>query len=215
MPNVFVGHPFAKRLFPVERFRRIFEELPLTVKWVETELETRHLLQHIKMGILRADYALFDVTTWNPNVSLELGLCEGLKRRQKEYYILVNKKRAKDVPADIRGLVNLEYKSYNFKPGGLGDQFVRLLLAKEFWVKQIWKSIHGSGKGWTKRILALRIVGHLRDGKPLRLDGVRVLAKGTGLRKPDCQKVLRTLERRRIIRRGSRFACDPAYVLQR
>jgi len=213
MPNVFVGHPFAGR-FPVQRFRRIFRDLPFNVTWGDTGVETRDLLHVIKTRILKADYSIFDLTNWNPNVALELGLSEGLRRRQKEYYILLNTRRSQEVPSDIRGIERLQYQSYDFKPKvGLGDQLVTRLLVKEYWVKKIWKSIPDAGKGLAKRILALHILGRMRSGKPITRDDVRALAKGTGLRQSDLREVLGALTRRRFLKR-SRSKRELAYVLR-
>lgn len=146
MPNVFVGHPFAGR-FAVKKFRTIFRGLPFNVIYGNTDLQTRHLLTIMKSNIARADYSIFDLSNWNPNVALELGLAEGLKKKPaKNYYILLNTRRSKEVPSDIRGIQRLEYTSYDFKHEvGLGDQLVSYVLAKEYWVK---KDLEGSAGGW-------------------------------------------------------------------
>jgi len=38
------------------------------------------------------DYCIFDISTWNPNVALEIGLAEGLG---VDYYILLNRRLKK------------------------------------------------------------------------------------------------------------------------
>jgi hypothetical protein len=115
LPKVFVGHPFAGR-FPVKKFRKIFKELPFDVIYGNTDLQTRHLLNIMKGNISKSDFSIFDLSDWNPNVALELGLAEGIKRKSaKAYYILLNSRRSGDVPSDIRGIQRLEYTSYDFK----------------------------------------------------------------------------------------------------
>ncbi len=109
MANVFVGHPFGGR-FPVTKFRKIFKELPFNVIYGNTHLQTEHLLSIMKTNMSKADFSIFDLSDWNANVALELGLVEGLKKRAaKNYYILLNTRRSKEVPSDIRGLQRLEY----------------------------------------------------------------------------------------------------------
>src|SRR3989304_10261600 len=90
MPKVFVGHPFGGR-FPTKKFRGIFKSLPFTVIYGNTDLQTRHLLTIMKSNISKSDFSIFDLSDWNPNVALELGLAEGVKRKaNKNYYILLN-----------------------------------------------------------------------------------------------------------------------------
>jgi len=201
-PSVFVGHPFAGR-FAVGRFRRIFQELPFKVVYGNTDLQTKHLLTIMKGNIGKADFSIFDLSDWNPNVALELGISEGLKRKPgKEYYILLNTRRSREVPADIRGLQRLEYTSYDFKPqSGLGDQLIQFILAKEYWVKRIWRDIPTAEKGEKKRLLALRILSHLRDHEKLTSENLASLSRGTRLRLPDRNYVIEVLRRHRLLRK--------------
>lgn len=72
--------------------------------------------------IERARFSLFDITQWNPNVTLELGIAMG---KGVPYYLLFNRASGDDdVPADLRGLGRLEYGSY----GQLQESLTRLLL---------------------------------------------------------------------------------------
>lgn len=77
MANVFVGHPFGGR-FATSKFRKIFKALPFNVIYGNTHLQTEHLLSIMKTNITKADFSIFDLSDWNPNVALELGLVEGL-----------------------------------------------------------------------------------------------------------------------------------------
>jgi DNA-binding transcriptional ArsR family regulator len=205
MPNVFVGHPFAGR-FAVKKFRSIFRGLPFNVIYGNTDLQTRHLLTIMKSNIAKSDFSIFDLSNWNPNVALELGLAEGLKKKAaKNYYILLNTRRSSEVPSDIRGIQRLEYTSYDFKPEvGLGDQLMSYVLAKEYWVKRIWKAIPDAEKGPKKRIMALRILAHVRDHEKLTPDNVRSIAKGTRLREADRSHVLDALNDLGLLKRSKR-----------
>jgi len=202
LPSVFVGHPFAGR-FPVKKFRAIFKELPFQVIYGNTHLQTKHLLQLMKGNIAKADYSIFDLSNWNSNVALELGLAEGLKKKPtRTYYILLNTKRSKEVPSDIRGIQRLEYTSYDFKKDvGLGDLLVSYILSKEFWAKKIWKEIPDADKGPKKRRLALAVLAHLRDHERLSLDNLKTMARGTHLREADRTDVLAVLLKLGLIKR--------------
>ncbi len=201
-PNVFVGHPFGGR-FPVNKFRRIFQQLPFQVVYGNTNLQTRHLLTIMKSNVGKADFSIFDLSGWNPNVALELGIAEGVKRTpQKQYHILLNTRRSTEVPADIRGIQRLEYTSYDFKAqSGLGDQLVRYILSKEYWVRQLWKELPDSAKGQKKRLVALRILSHLRDHEKLTRENLVSLSRGTHLREADRAEVLELLRRKGLIKK--------------
>jgi len=205
MPKVFVGHPFGGR-FPTKKFRGIFKSLPFSVIYGNTDLQTRHLLTIMKSNISKSDFSIFDLSNWNPNVALELGLAEGLKKKaNKNYYILLNTRRSKEVPSDIRGIQRLEYTSYDFKPEvGLGDQLVQYILSKEYWAKKAWKEISSSEKGEKQRLLVLRILAHFREHEKLTPDNLRTLLRGTRLRKADLEDVLGILRSQKLIKKGKR-----------
>lgn len=202
LPRIFVGHPFANR-FPSKRFRGIFDELPFFVIYGNTDLRTEHLLRIMKTEIAKADFSIFDISDWNANVALELGLAEGLKRSPgKPYYIILNTNRSRDVPSDIKGIQRLEYTSYDYKAAaGLGDQLIKYILAKEYLVKQIWKAIPDSDKGRKKRRMVLRILAHFRNNEQLTLDNIRAIMRGTRLRQLDRDDVLEILRSKKIIQK--------------
>jgi hypothetical protein len=202
LPNVFVGHPFAGR-FPVKKFRKIFQELPFNVIYGNTDLQTKHLLNIMKTNIAKSDFSIFDLSDWNPNVALELGLAEGLRRKPvKGYYIVLNTRRSGNVPSDIQGIQRLEYTSYDFKAeAGLGDQLVKYILSREYWVKRIWKAVPQPQKGEKKRVMALRVLAHLRDHEKLTLDNLKTIARGTRLRESDRNDVVDQLRDLKLIRK--------------
>lgn len=201
-PNVFVGHPFAGR-FPAKKFRKIFQELPFTVVYGNTDLQTKHLLDIMRANIVKADFTIFDLSDWNPNVALELGLAQGLRKKPgKPYYIALNTRRSKNVPADIQGIQRIEYTSYDYKiAAGLGDQLISYVLAREYWIKKIWTMIPESGHGKKKRQMAVRILAHLRDHAKLTSDNLRTIARGSRLRETDRSDVVEVLRKLKIIRK--------------
>lgn len=211
MPRVFVGHPFAGR-FPVTRFRGIFKDLPFKVIYGNTDLQTHHLLTIMKGNIGRSDYSIFDLSDWNPNVALELGLAEGLKRRSaKNYYIVLNTRRSREVPSDIRGIQRLEYTSYDFKKAaGLGDALTEYILSKEYWIKRIWRAIPEAGNGKKMRTMALRVLAHFREHDKLTSDNLKTVAQGTRLRQADRDRVVEVLRKLKLLRKvkgAKAFTC--------
>jgi hypothetical protein len=202
MPKVFVGHPFGKK-FAVRKFRDIFRELPFVVQYGNTDIQTKHLLTIMKEQIGKSDFSIFDLSDWNSNVALELGLAEGLKKKAlKKNYILLNTRRSKNVPSDIHGLQRIEYTSYDYKRDtGLGYQLIFSILSREYLIKQI-RSILANEEHLEKKFqLALKILGYLRDHERLNPDNIRKLVRGSHLRKIHTDSVLRVLEILKIIKK--------------
>jgi len=156
----------------------------------------------MKNNIRKSDFSMFDLSDWNPNVALELGIAEGLKKNPgKNYYILLNTRRSKEVPSDIRGLQRLEYTSYDYKKEvGLGDILVNYILMKEYWIKEINKGVSGKRYADRKLLLALKILAHLRDHEKLTLDNLKSLVRGTRLRQENRDETLNVLSRLRLIK---------------
>ena len=61
--------------------------------------------------IKAAQFSIFDVTGWNPNVTLELGLAYGYNEK---VYIAFNPKlgASNDIPSDLGGIDRIQYVSY-------------------------------------------------------------------------------------------------------
>jgi len=201
-PTVFVGHPFTNR-FPVKKFRKLVKELPFKVIYGNTDIQTEHLLKIMKREIGQSDYSLFDLSDWSPNVALELGLAEGLRNKPiKPYYILLNSRRSKDVPSDVKGIQRLEYTRYDYQDNvGLGYVLVHYILKKEYWVKKIISELGGREKLELKLRVALKMLAHLRDHQRLFKDNIDALARGSRLRKNDHQEIIETLLKLKLIKK--------------
>jgi hypothetical protein len=120
--TVFVGHPFS---FPKDDYRRVYaevgEEYSVDFVFADDELTNKHMLVKIESMMNRAAFSLFDITEWNPNVALELGLAYG---RRLDYYILFDPTKGDtDVLADVRGIDRINYESYT----QLGERLSRLM----------------------------------------------------------------------------------------
>jgi hypothetical protein len=117
--RIFVAYPYA---LPSDDYRGAFEEVAQTLDvafdFADELLTNQHVLDKIIDLIEQATFSLFDVTLWNPNVTLELGVAIG---RRRPYFLLLDPtKRRTGVPSDLAGLDRIEYRSYTQLRDGLG-----------------------------------------------------------------------------------------------
>lgn len=109
--HVFVAYPYA---LPKDDYRGAFEEaareFEVEFDFADELLTNRHVLDKIVALIEGARFSLFDITLWNPNVTLELGVAIGSSR---QYFLLFDRSRKRSgVPSDLAGLDRVEYASY-------------------------------------------------------------------------------------------------------
>jgi hypothetical protein len=110
--TVFVACPYM--LFPIEDYKKVFETIAkgyhVTFKFADEQITSQHILTKISNYIREHDISLFDITGWNPNVALELGIAVGMGRK---YFILLNTHIDvnKEAPSDIRGIERIQYTS--------------------------------------------------------------------------------------------------------
>jgi hypothetical protein len=126
---IFVAYPYS---FPEADYRPPFKDLAkafdVEFQFANEQITSKHILDKVTKMIADARFSLFDITTWNPNVALELGIAMG---RGKDYYLLFNPTYSgPDVPADLGGLDRIQYTSYAELREGLTN-----LLAQEFGVR--------------------------------------------------------------------------------
>jgi hypothetical protein len=146
--------------------------------------------------IKAVDFCLFDLSLWNANVSLELGLAEGLG---KDYYILVNSKQSKDVPSDVRGLQRIEYSSAKGSGAdSLLPSLANYLLKGQTHPRRIWDHLSSPNRE-KKFYFALAILAHFRDNKRLSYEDRKKLSQGLYLRKEVQDEVVNLLEDQQII----------------
>lgn len=181
LPNVFVGCPYSGA-FNFSAFKAALERIPFRWYYADTSLTTKHLLGILTSYISAVDYCIFDISTWNPNVALEIGLAEGLG---VDYYILLNCKLKKNVPADIQGLQRIEYAAVDLlKPDGLIPQIVKYLVHERTHPRNIYNVLTGNNR--TKQFFfALEVLAHLRDNARLSKADLRRLCPGSYLRDSD------------------------------
>ena len=111
--NVFIAYSY--RQYPKEDYRKIYIDLEkaFSVKFVfaDDRTEPLHILQKIANDIGSSKFSIFDISGWNPNVTLELGLAIGMNRK---CYLAFNpqKTNESEVPSDLKGIDRIEYTSY-------------------------------------------------------------------------------------------------------
>ncbi len=130
--RIFVAYPYS---IPKADYRRPFKDLAkafdVEFEFADERITNRQILDKITDMIASSRFSLFDITTWNANVALELGIARGGGR---DYYLLFDPKHlenpsGKGVPADLGGLDRIEYTSFAELEEGLTK-----LLVQEFGV---------------------------------------------------------------------------------
>lgn len=104
--RVFVAHPFKN--FPKEDFRESIrsslKKLKLRAVFPDDELTNAHILQKLYVSIRDSQMSIFELSDWNPNVTLELGLALTLGKPT----VLLVREDSK-VISDLAGLDRIEY----------------------------------------------------------------------------------------------------------
>src|SRR5262249_61456738 len=186
LPNVFVGCPYSKE-FNYAAFKTALDRIPFRWYYADTHLTTKHLLGILTSYIKAVDYCIFDISTWNPNVALEIGLAQGLG---VDYYILLNRKLKKTVPADIQGLQRIEYGDVrSLGADGLIPQIEKYLVRERTHPRRIYDALSGNSRA-KQFYFALEVLAHLRDNARLSWADARRLCPRSYLRDSDREHVL-------------------------
>lgn len=120
--QIFVAYPY--RLYPKADYRKVYKavEDAFDVKFVYADEQITNLtiLEKIKGYILESEFGIYDISGWNANVTLELGLAFGLG---ESAFIVIDptKNPTNEAPADLRGLDRIQYESYNELEEKLGQ----------------------------------------------------------------------------------------------
>jgi hypothetical protein len=136
--QIFVA--YAYNIYPKKDYRRIFEVLEKAygVKFIfaDEKITNMHILQKIISYIDTSDFSLFDISGWNPNVTLELGIALS---RSGNWYIAFNpdKTPIDDVPSDIKGIDRIQYGSFTELEEKLS------LLLEQRYPKQVQQPLEG------------------------------------------------------------------------
>lgn len=122
--QVFVAYSY--RHYDKRDYRRAFENIgkafDVNFVFADEKISSLHILQKIANYIRESQFGVYDITAWNPNVTLELGLALGMGER---VFIALNPDETTlaDVPSDLKGVDRLQYKSFS----SLEDELERLI----------------------------------------------------------------------------------------
>jgi predicted nucleotide-binding protein len=126
--SIFVAYAYT--LYDRRDYRKVFTSLEnaFGVKFIfaDEKITNMHIMQKIISYIQAADFSIYDISGWNPNVTLELGIGIGIgMMSQKDWYILVNPEKTpnQEVPSDIKGIDRIQYTSFS----DLEDRLAALL----------------------------------------------------------------------------------------
>lgn len=112
--QVFVAYSY--KLYPKEDYRKLYKELEnqyeVTFIFADEKITNMHIMKKIETFIRGSDFSIFDISGWNPNVTIELGFAMAVG---DQWYIAIDhsKTEIKEVPSDLRGLDRIEYASYS------------------------------------------------------------------------------------------------------
>jgi hypothetical protein len=122
--QVFVAYSY--RHYDKRDYRKCYEAIgkAFSVEFVfaDEKITSLHILQKIANYIRESQFGIYDITAWNPNVTLELGLALGMGER---VYIGLNPEETDldDVPSDLKGVDRVQYNSFS----SLEDELERLI----------------------------------------------------------------------------------------
>lgn len=111
--QVFVAYSY--RLYPKDDYRKVYKELAhkydVTFIFADEKITNMHIMKKIETLIRGADFSIFDISGWNPNVTLELGYAMAIG---DNWYIAIDPSKTviNEVPSDLRGLDRIQYSSY-------------------------------------------------------------------------------------------------------
>ena len=159
---------YSYRLYPKADYRRVFQDLKKAFQvefvFADEKITNLHILQKIANYIRESRFGIYDISGWNPNVTLELGLAFGLTEKT---FIAIDPSKTdiNEVPSDLRGMDRIQYGSYTELQSGL-----ERLLAQEFPVQPTHD-----------------VENQLQE---LRARAVKAISESDGLKVPDIAKLL-------------------------
>jgi hypothetical protein len=112
--QVFVAYSY--KLYPKEDYRRVYKDLEkkfdVTFIFADEKITNMHIMKKIESYMRASDFSIFDISGWNPNVTLELGFAMAAG---DNWDIAIDPQRTEvnEVPSDLRGLDRIQYSSYS------------------------------------------------------------------------------------------------------
>ena len=193
--QIFVAYSY--KLYPQADYRRVFQDLKKAFQvefvFADEKITSLHILQKIANYIRESRFGIYDISGWNPNVTLELGLAFGLNEKP---FIAIDPSKTdiNEVPADLRGIDRIQYGSYaelqtgieklliqEFPPQPTHDVENQLTQLRTHAVKAISESeglkINDIAKLLGVSIEMAKVIVKPLVGEQLRIEGVKRGAK--------------------------------------
>jgi hypothetical protein len=109
--SIFVAYPwqlYANRANYKKAYTKLERALGVKFIFAEERIAAAHVLEKITSMIEATAFGIYDVSSWNANVTLEYGIARGIGALS---YIAFNPEKTSlsDVPSDIRGYDRLQY----------------------------------------------------------------------------------------------------------
>ncbi|GJM23231.1 MAG: hypothetical protein DHS20C15_31460 [Planctomycetota bacterium] len=197
-PTVFVGCQYTPKP-SFDAFRKALKGVPIEFLYAESAIKTKHVLERIRAGITRSDFCIFDITGWNPNVTLEVGLAEGLN---KDYYVLFKpgKGAKREPPSDLKGVQRFQYSKVDgFSDDCLTFQLNMELVRRLTHPRHVWDRLSGELRE-KQFIFAMRILAHFKNHKVLKRRDLNPMAKGSYLRDEAREEVMEIVHKRGLLK---------------
>ena len=115
-----MAYPY--NIYPDRDYRRTYnsvgKEFGVDFVFADEKISNEHIMTKILSNIRASDFSIFDISGWNPNVTLELGMAYALGLR---LYICYNPEHNahRDVPSNLRGFSRIQYDSLSKLEDGL------------------------------------------------------------------------------------------------
>jgi len=127
--QVFVAYPWAlygDRATYKRAYTSVERALDVKFVFAEARVTTGTVLDKIIAMIEDAAFGIYDVSSWNANVTLEYGIAHGLG---SDAYIAFNPEKTdlNDVPSDVRGYDRLQYRDLGELQRAVEDLVVQVL----------------------------------------------------------------------------------------
>jgi hypothetical protein len=197
LPSVFVAYPYSISKADYRgAFTEVAQEFDVEFVYADAEITNKHILDKIKAMMDEAEFSLFDITHWNANVSLELGIAIG---KGLDYYILFNPTADQaHPPADIGGIDRIQYSDYAELKDGL-----RRLMRQQFGNPETAEPEVPGGKQAVEGLAALgaAVPDIVRSEPGLQIGGI---ASSIGVPVEVAQLVVRPLLGKDLVTRGTR-----------
>jgi hypothetical protein len=113
--EVFVAYPwtlYANRAAYKRAYTKLQKALSVKFIFAEERISSGHVLEKIAEMIEKTAFGIYDVSGWNPNVTLEYGMARG---QGAVTFIAFNPEKTDvgDVPTDVKGYDRLQYTDFD------------------------------------------------------------------------------------------------------